>query len=363
MISHSIRLGLIAMLFTSQPRLTERKLVDIAVIRVPASIKDEGYKGYRDEELDRLTFRFSTSYFWASMGSTTTYKQLLVVSVMAPDATDKEYATPSRELRISYEKRKPVGTRKIGSGSLTIAEGVYSKANLTEPAYDYLYVDRARRLQIAWHAVKEEVDLETGVALVTKMAESFKIVRDPAAKFAEMRDAPRKEAEGRAAKLATAKAMFIREGFGPLEPGKPVLKNGVYGEWMSDPEPRYQLLVPLGRVRGATNGSVVNRPRPARGTNETMAGSIGWREVSDDEWRFSNEDNQYLPFTGIGAILAAQQKDREFVYFYYVCTVRVEEESDERLLTSLKWFLDGVPDVQRRFREGTLVTTGTPEKE
>ena len=78
---------------------------------------------------------------------------------------------------------------------------------------------------------------------------------------------------------------------------------------------------------------------------------------------FSNRDNAYLPFKGIGAMLAARQQDRGFVFFFYSATVRVEEESDERRLNSLGWFLDGVPDVQARWREGALVGPGKPEQD
>ena len=154
--------------------------------------------------------------------------------------------------------------------------------------------------------------------------------------------------------------MLHREGYSSLEPGKPTLRNGVYLEWMSDPEPRYQLLIPLGKVRTAPNGSVVDRPRPVRGS-PPMAGTIGWREFTDDEWVFHNNDDDYLPLKGIGELLAANQRDRGFVYFYYVATVRVEEQEDDRLLTSLKWFFDGLPDLQRRWRDGTLVAPGKPE--
>lgn len=218
-----------------------------------------------------------------------------------------------------------------------------------------------------WHAVKNEVDLDTGVAQIARIASSFRIVRDPLAWFAAMRAAPRQEAERRASRLATVQAMLKREGYSGLAPGKPVLRNGVYLEWMADPEPRYQLLVPLGRVRAAANGSVVLRPRPARipggAPGRPMAGTVGWREVSDGEWVFSNQDNAYLPFEGVAALLAARQQDRGFVYFYYAATVRVEEESNERLLTSLSWFLDGLPDVQARWRDGSLVGPGKPERD
>ncbi|MBL0170376.1 MAG: hypothetical protein IPP90_06510 [Gemmatimonadaceae bacterium] len=359
----SLTLGVLAMAFTLQPRRTSRPLDDIAVIELPANIKD---KLNTDVQMGRRTFGFASTYFWASMGSITRYKQLLLVSVMAPDATDAEYSETPRQLNLLYEQRKVVQSTTLGSGTLRITEGLYGLGVDRVAAYEYVYTDKMRRLQLAWHAVKKEVDLATGTAQIARIAASFRIVRDPVAAFAEMRDAPRKDAEGRAGKVATAKAMLRREGYPTVEPGKPVLRNAVYLEWMSDPEPRYQLLVPLGRVRAAANGSVVNRPRPARAgdaTSPPMAGSIGWREVDDGDWRFSNLENDYLPLPGIGAALTAQQQDRGFVYFYYVATVRVEEESDDRRLTSLKWFLDGVPEVQRRWRAGTLVTPGTPEKD
>ncbi len=344
----------------STSRLTERRLADVAVIDIPADIKNETFRGYRDDQSGRLTFGFSSTYFWASFGSTTAYKQLLIVSVMAPDATDAEYAAMPHRLPVSYEQRKKVQTRQIGSGTLTVSEGVYTQGNLNEPAFEYVYVDRSRRLQLAWHAVQEEVDLTSGVAKITRMAASFRIVRDPVAVFAAMRDAPRRQAVTEADRLQRATAMLVREGYGPLEPGKPVLRNGIYVEWMADPEPRYQLLVPLGKVRVAANASPGGRPRPA-GAGPAMAGSIGWYESADGGWEFSNRDNAYLPFPGVSALLAAQHDDPTMVYFYYAATVRVAEEERGDRLASLAWFRDGLADVQRRWKAGTLVTSGTPE--
>ena len=398
----SICLSTLAIACSAQPRLTERSLADIARISVPAHLANEDkitvlvepstlstreQSLYRSDLMERLTFGFSSTYLWASMGSITAYRQQLIVSVMAPDASDEEYNTPPRRMAISYEQRKKLPARMLGTGTLTTFEGIYTRGSVTEPAYQFLYVDRARRLQLVWHAVRKEVDLDTGVAQIERIASSFRLVRDPLAWFAAMRDAPRQEAELRAGRLARVQAMLKREGFGALAPGKPVLRNGVYLEWMSDPEPRYQLLVPLGRVRAAANGSVVDRPRPLRNVGgssagaETaggatggsttagsasvrpLAGTLGWREISDGDWVFSNRDNAYLPLKGVAALLAARQQDRGFVYFYYSATVRVEEESDDRLLNSLSWFLDGVPDVQARWRDGRLVGPGKPERD
>jgi len=356
-----ILLGAVTVFATTQPRTTERALADVARVSVPSALKGPDTSVPRQTVMGRLSWSFSSTYFWASMGSVTRYKQKMAVALMAPDATPAEYEQLPYGMDISYERRKQIRHATVGSATLTVWEGSYELGTTSEPSYLYFYVDPPRRLQIAWHAVAGEVDLATGVAQIPRIAASFRIVRDPIAMFAEMRDAPRKESESRARKLASAQAMLHREGYSSLEPGKPTLRNGVYLEWMSDPEPRYQMLIPLGKVRAAANGSVVDRPRPVRGATP-MAGTIGWREFADGEWVFHNNDDDYLPLKGIGELLAANQRDRGFVYFYYVATVRVEEQEDDRRLTSLEWFFHGLPEVQRRWREGTLVAPRPPEE-
>jgi hypothetical protein len=347
------------MLLNFPPRLTERRLADIGVIRMPTSLKNSSYDGYRDDQMGRLTFNFSSTYFWASLGSITAYKQLMIVSLMAPDATDAEYSALPRRLPLSYDTRKPVRTMTIGSGTLRIVEGVYTTANLNQPSYEYLYVDRTRRLQLAWHAVKKEVDLSTGIDLVARIAASFKIVRDPAMIFTAMRDAPRKEAEAQAERVTRARTMLIREGLGPLTPGTPVLRDGIYVEWTADPEPRYQLLMPLGKVSIPANAGPAGRPRPKSGApQDQWVGTIGWYEFVDGAWEFSNRDNDYLPLPGISARLAAERRDTSMVYFYYSATIRVELESRDERLVSTAWFRKQLPEVQQQWRAGTLVAPG-----
>jgi hypothetical protein len=361
-----------------QARLTERALADIATIAIPSNLENalrpaplgaptRELAVDRDALKERLAFAFQSAYVFASMGSTTAWRQRLFVTVMAPDATDAEYAEAPRRMSIGYDERRVLPPRTLGSGTLAIEEGVYRVGGLNEPAVQFHYADRARRLQIVWHAVKKEVDADAGAAQIARIAASFRIVRDPVDWFAAMRAAPAEAVAQRTSRVARARAMLAREGFPALEPGKPALRDGVYVEWMADPEPRYQLLVPLGRSRAAAPGDFVQRPRPVRGTGGplpgTRAGTIGWREHADGDWVFSNQSNAYLPLAGIGAALAARQRDPAFVYFYYVATVRVEEESDERLLDTLAWFLDGVPEMQRRWRAGALLATGRPEPE
>ena len=350
------------------PQLKERALADVAVIGVPRGIKEEMYKGIRDDQAGRITFTFATSYFWASFGSGTAYKQQIFVSYMAPDATDAEYAAYPRNLSITYDPRTPVGTSTVGSGTLKVTEGLYRQNTLAEPSYSFFYVDRKRRLQIYWHAAKTEMDLATATELIGKMAASFRVRREPSAEFAAMRDRPRREAEAAARKRALSLETLNREGYGAAEPGKPVFRNDVYVERMTDPEPRFQLVVPLGRVRIDPDTPRASRPRPITltnpdGTRRYLQGSVGWREFIEDTWEMSNADNAYLPMEGIAAALAAKSNDPAFVMFYYVGTVRVEEESDDTRLTNLAWFLDGVPEVRRLWREGKLVKGGTPERD
>lgn len=359
----TLTLSVFAM-FSAQPRLSERALADIAAISIPRVVKEEMYKGARDQA-GRLTFTFATSYFWASFGSGTAYKHQLFVSVMAPDATDGEYKEMPRNMSLSYDRESEVRRSAIGSGNLTIYQRRYTQNTLAEPSHLFVYTDKTRRLQIVWHAVTKEISLADGVKAIERMASSFRIVREPTAEFAEMRDLPRKAESDRARKRALIRETLTREGYGALEPGKPVLKDGVYVEWMSDPEPRLQLLVPLGRVRVAANATPVNRPRPVRRPpsgqlGSRWAGIVGWREFVEGEWTTSNVENAYLPFVGIAAELAKGEHDPAFVEFYYSATLRVEEVVNDRFLDNLEWFFADLPDVRRLWREGKLLTNGAP---
>lgn len=365
MLTPTLTLSVLAM-FSAQIRLSERQLADVAVISIPRSIKDEMYRGGVDSQHGRLTFTFATSYFWASFGSGTAYKQQIFVALMANDASDTEYEEYPKWWGLSYDKRTAVRKTTIGSGSLTVYEGVYTQNSLAEPSHTFFYADRARRLHITWHAVTKEVSLDDGVEAIGRMAASFRILRDPAEKFAEVRDRPRKEAEEAARRRALAMETLRREGYGDaLSPGTPVLKDGVYVEWMIDPEPRYQMLAPLGRVRVAPDATPANRPRPVRldlasGSQTSFPGIVGWREHLDGEWTTSNRDNGYLPFAGIAARMSETDKDSGFVYFYYSATVRVEEMDTDDTLATTKWFFQRLPEIRRLWRAGKLVSGGTP---
>jgi hypothetical protein len=365
MLAPTLTLSVLAM-FSAQIRLSERKLADVAVISIPRTIKDEMYRGGVDSQQGRLTFTFATSYFWASFGSSTAYKQQIFVALMAKDATDAEYEEYPKWWSLSYDKRKAIRKTAVGSGRLTVYEGIYTQNSLAEPSHTFFYVDRTRRLNITWHAVTNDVSLEDGVEAIGRMAASFRILEDPTETFAEVRDRPRKEAAEQARRRSLAIETLKREGYGAaLEPGTPVYKDGVYVEWLTDPEPRYQMHVPLGRVRVAPDAAPANRPRPVRldlasGSQRGFPGIVGWREFLDGEWANHNRDNGYLPFVGITATMAEANTDPNFVYFYYSATVRVEEMETDDVLTTTKWFFNRLPEIQQLWRAGKLVSGGTP---
>lgn len=341
------------------PRLVTRPLSDIATIGVPASLEGDTGQPVRTARGGRISFTFARKFAWASFMSRAVYRQQLVVSLMSPDATDAEYAAPPREVDVSYVQRGARTTVTRGTATLTVTECTYEKGTERVPAVEYVLTDRARRLQLRWHAVTSEMDRAGGMVQVERVATSLRMLRDPAALFTAMREAPAREAAEQARKVAAARAMLQREGVPGLEAGVPVQRDGVWVEWMDDPEPRYQLLLPLGRVRAAPAGNVVARPRPAA-DDAWLPGTIGWREHTDGAWRFTNGADDYLPLPGVASRLAAAQQDTAWVYFYLAATVRVAETEDERLLTSLRWFVGKVPEVQARWRAGRLLSVGTP---
>lgn len=332
-------------------RPVERRLDDVAVIALPARIGDEMLAGTRTADEGRLVFAFGTPYRWASLGSGPAYRQLLFVSLMAADAGDADYGRLPSGFHPLYDPSRRLPEEALGSGMLAVFAGTYRQNALQEPAHTFVYRDRTRRLQIAWHTVDEDVAPDAARELIEAMARSFRIVREPVAAFAEMRDRPHREAERRAANLQLARDALARAGFAGLEPGRPQSRDGVLAEWMSEPEPRFQLVKPLGLVRLPPGTPDARHPRPAPGI--AASGSIGWREHWDGAWRFHNEANDYLPMPGIAARLAARQDDPDTLLLFYSVTVRVEEAGRAQV-EGLGDFYRTLPAVEQAWRDGRL---------
>jgi hypothetical protein len=333
-------------------RLIERPLDDVAVIAVPARVGEAMLSGVRTDDADRLAFAFGSTYRWESLGSGPAYRHLLFVSLMAPDASDADYARLPAAFGRRYDATRRLPDTALGSGTLTVIAGIYRQNTLQAPARTYVYRDRGRRLQITWHAVDEDLDADRARRLLENMASSFRLVGDPSAAFAELRDRPRRETEERADRRRLARDTLASAGFVDLVPGEPQWKDGVLVEWMDQPEPRFQFVKPLGLVHAAPGTQDAMRPRTVPGM--TADGSVGWREAWEGGWRFHNHDDAYLPFPGVAAALAGQQADPDTLLFYYSVTVRVEEASPNRI-ASLGGFYLELAEVERAWREGRLI--------
>jgi len=333
-------------------RLVDRRLDDVAVIALPARVEEAMFAGARTAEDDRLVFAFGSTYRWASIGSGPAYRQLLFVSYMAPDASDEDYERLPSDFHPHYDPARRLPPERMGTATLSIRAGDYRQNALQEPSHTYVYRDRDRRLQIAWHSVDEDLDPDTARRLLARAAASFRVVREPVATFAEMRDRPRREADRRSDNLRLARDALARAGFAGLEPGLPQSRDGVYAEWMSEPEPRFQLVKPLGSVRPPPGMPPASRARPRPGVAAT--GSIGWHEFLDGAWRFHNAANDYLPMPGIAARLAARQVDPGAQLYFYSVTVRVEEV-DLAQIEGLGGFYLNLPAVEQAWREDRLI--------
>src|SRR5690606_25736506 len=152
-------------------------------------------------------------------------------------------------------------------------------------------------------------------------------------KFAELAGRGERERQRAAAAVQLARDTLARAGFGAAAPGEPVYANGVYVEWMDEPEPRFQLVKPLGLARDSGAGAAVPR-RP-----DGVRGSVGGRHFVGGEWVSHNRDNDYWPLPGIEHAFAERQTDEATTLYYFARTVRVEVE-DEATIAALGSFFD-----------------------
>lgn len=346
-------MGLLAFLGLGGDRLTERTLAGIGSISLPARVAQVGDGAAWDDDPARLYFRFSREYGWASLGSSTAYRQLLHVSLMAPDATPADYEKWPPRFEPLYSQLRREREIALGFAKLSVSAGRYAQNTLDEPSHVYVYSDPARRLQIAWHAVDAEIAPDAAVALLQRMARTFVVRDDHRARFAEMRGRGDRARERRAVAIELARDALAKAGFATAAPGRPAHAGGVYVEWMDDPEPRFQLVKPLGLVRA--EGSDAPRPqlRDAGGRRRDLRGSVGWRTRVDGEWVADNRDNAYLPLPGIERALAGLQTEGGTLY-YYATTVRVAY-ADDATIAALGGFFDELPTVERAWREGAVV--------
>lgn len=349
-----LAMGLLTLLGLGSDRLVEQRLESVGSISLPARLTPVGRGEPWDDDSSRLYFRFAREYGWlASLGSSTAYRQILCVSLFAPDAVAADYERWPPRFEPLYSKLTRERTLTLGFARLTISSGRYAQNALDEPAHVYVYSDPSHRLQIAWHVVDADVAPEDAIALLPRMAASFQLRTDPRGKFADMRGRGAREQDREGAAIRLARETLVKAGFGAAAPGKPVFARGVYVEWMDDPEPRFQLVKPLGLV------PIVgpNVPTPHRlnhdGRTRAQRGSIGWRTWVDGAWLSDNRDNAYLPLPGIERALTQWQSQSTTLY-YYATTVRVAV-ADEDEIAVLGAFFEELSEIERAWQQGTLV--------
>lgn len=344
-------------------RLVERKLDGVGSISLPASVVPWGHGKARDEDPARLYFRFGHEYpWWISMGSGSAYKQIVCVSFFTPTAGAADYEAWPPRFEPLYRDLKKQRTLTLGTAQLEISGGHYAQNALDEPSHVYLYWDPSRRLQIAWHAADKVIKPDDAVKMIQAMAASFKLVSDPQEKFTEMGEREAREQKRAANAERLARETLAKAGFGAAAPGKPVYANGVYVEWMNEPEPRFQFVKPLGLVRNSGLDAAIPRRPEAAGLRATR-GHIGWRRYTDEGWISHNRDNAYLPLPGIERALAKRQTGTATTLYYFSTTVRVAEE-DEAAITALGSFFEELPAIERAWQQGKLLDgerTALPE--
>lgn len=349
-----LAMGLLSLSGCGGARLVERPLQGVGVISVPARAAPINNGAAYDEDPTRLFWLFERGYGMTSLGSGPAYRQLLHVSLLAPDAEAAGDERWPQRFAPLYEGLRKERTIPLGDATLSVSAGRYVQNALDEPAHVYAYTDSTRRLKILWHAVDEELPPQQALELLPRIAASFQLRTDPRERFAEMAGrAPREQARAAAA-VVLARETLARHGFGDAAPGRPVLVDGVYAEWMDDPEPRLQLLKPLGLLRVPGGQPPVPRLRDAAGKHRDLRGSIGWRARTDAGWASDNRDNAYLPMPGIEHALAARQADESTVLYYFATTLRLEQH-DEQSIAALGRFFEELMEVERAWAQGTLV--------
>jgi hypothetical protein len=347
-------MSFLALLGLGGDRLVQRKLDGVGIISLPASVDPLGDGSAWDDDPARLYFRFAHEYpWWVSLGSSNAYKQMLCVSLFSPTATASDYERSPPRFEPLYSKLSKERTLELGTARLEISAGRYAQNALDAPAHVYLYWDPSRRLQIAWHVVDKVVAPRDAERMIQRMAASFKVLIDPREQFIEMAGRDGREEQRVEAAVRLARDALTKAGFGAAAPEKPAYVNGIYVEWMDDPEPRFQLVKPLGLIR--TSGAHVPLPhRPDTNSQPRARGSIGWRRYSGDTWINDNRDNAYLPLPGIERALAARHVDRSTTLYYYATTVRIAV-ADAATIVALGSFFEELPAVERAWQQGTLV--------
>lgn len=263
-----------------------RKLGDVATVDVPRKARLDAPFVF-EERATWVGYRMSRVHTWA-MGSGTPYRANLFIALHAPGATKASYdealKRAERELNGGAEGWKQVETHD----QWDIGQGRYTINMLNEPTWRIKYRDPSRRVSVLWQVYQKDWSLDDARAAVLKMVASVRVLREP--DFSDIADRPRREAEERERRVKGAMDWLAQRGFAPLEPHRPLTREGITVEYMADPERRLMLYKPIAARPTATLPAYVRH---------------GWRVVGDTGWEYHMPDNDYWPMVGTTRMLDA----------------------------------------------------------
>lgn len=304
---------LVSMGFLPQFGSKTVKLGELATVRVPRKARLDDARA-PDEHPTWVTFRMDRVHPWA-MGSGTPYRANLFIILHAQHATAASYAdglkAAERELNGGAD-----GWRLIESGDRwEVGQGRYTVNMLNEPTWRLKYRDPSRRVSALWQVYQKDWSLDEARKALVTMVESVHRRREP--DFAEIADRPRKAAEENQRKHDAALALLAGHGFAPLRPGEPVTKDGITVEYMSDPERRVMLYMPI-----------ADKPTIALPSYVTH----GWRTWSDSGWENMTANNDYYAMPGTRRMLDAQQA-KPGPHHFLIRTIRLDvlDESNHHI--------------------------------
>ncbi len=331
-----IVMGLIATLLgCAKPKLVVRPLGDYAVIEVGdnSKVKD---RIWLEENEKAILFRMDEVYPWAFSG-VASYRQQLWVRLAAADAVQSIWPGHLD----GADGKRPVEV--YHKGPLRVLEGRVRKEADFEAARRFEWDEPENKLRIVWHCWSKLCALEEGLERMQRMASSFRLKRDWQERILAIRDLPRLAKIENAKKLALTLELLNKRGYQGMKPGVAVERDGVYAEWMLEPEARIQFVKFLGLRKSVD-------PKPQlRISEKCYPLTAGWRL---EDGSYTNVDNAYLPMPGITELLNRVPRDAGPILYYAVLTIRIDEAQAKDIRFEV-WD-EKIAKLEAAFRDGSL---------
>jgi len=282
------------------------ELGSFAVIEVPRRA-GLGEPGLASEHGDWIGFRLDRFHRWA-VGSGTPYRATLFVNLHAEGSPPAGYDAALKDNERNLNGGATDWKQLSRDAQWDIGQGRYTVNMLDEPTWRIKYRDPSRRVSLLWQIYQKDwKKLDDAKAAMQKMAASIVRQREP--DFAEIADRPRRAAVERTRKADAAFAWLAAKGYGKLEPGVPVTKNGITVEYRDDPERRLML---LRLIPGEPAGAL---------PDYVSYGSRSWS--TSDGWQDTMAGNDYYPAPGTQKLLS-ETLTKPGPHYFLIRTIRLD---------------------------------------